>query len=86
MTFAEGSLSWPAELLNFTALGIAVLCQRPFDPGAELLLLGPLGAARPVRVIHSTEIPKSGFVVGAKFDQPLTFLELQALSRSAPNP
>ncbi len=82
VTLAEGGLVWPAELLNVTALGIAVVCQRPFEPGVErLLLLGPLGAARPVRVIHSTLLPGGRYLVGARFDRPLTFIELQALVR-----
>jgi hypothetical protein len=83
-TLSDGAGSWPAGLLTFTAAGVGMVCQRPFEPGAGLsLVLGPLGAARPVHVIHVTQIPNAGYLVGAKFDQRLSFLELQALDPRA---
>jgi hypothetical protein len=80
VTVTEGGVSFPGELLNFTAAGVSLICPRPFDSGASLsLVLSPLEVARPVRVIHATRLATQGYRVGAKFDQSLTFLELQAL-------
>jgi hypothetical protein len=80
-TLSDGARSWPVGLLTFTAAGVGLVSQRPVEAGADLSLrLGPLGAARSVRVMHVTEIPSTGYLLGAKFHQRLSFVELQALN------
>ncbi len=79
---ASGDESWPGDLLNFAAAGVSILCQHPVEPGAELCLrLGPLGTARAARAIHCSPLPSGSYLVGVKLEQPLTFVELQALVR-----
>jgi PilZ domain len=74
----------PASVRDISMTGIALLVKEPLRPGSVLVISLQNQALRltrllPIRVMHATQTPDDGWILGCQFVRKLTYPELQAL-------
>jgi hypothetical protein len=84
-------VGWGAVIRDVSAGGLGLCADRPFGPGA-LLLVHPAApresgawALPPLRVLHTRPDGGRGWLVGGQFARPLADEELEALLAERPH-